>query len=46
MVQIDGGVAAVYEDVRNDKTDTNWLILGYADEKGEVLKVVGTGNIN
>ena len=44
MVQIDSGVATVYEDVRNDKTPTNWLILGYTDDKGEVLKTVATGN--
>ncbi|KAJ3306488.1 hypothetical protein HDV03_005098 [Kappamyces sp. JEL0829] len=43
MVNIDAGANAAYEDVRNDKTETNWLILGYADEKGESLKVVKTG---
>ena len=43
MVQIESNVAAVYEDVRNDKTPTNWLLLGYADEKGETLKLVKTG---
>ena len=36
-------VAAVYEDVRNDKTDTNWCILGYTDEKGESLDLVSKG---
>lgn len=43
MVQIESNVAAAYEDVRNDKTPTNWLLLGYADEKGETLKLVKTG---
>lgn len=43
MVQIESNVAAAYEDVRNDKTATNWLLLGYADEKGETLKLVKTG---
>ena len=36
-------VAAVYEDVRNDKTETNWAILGYTDDKGEALDIVSQG---
>lgn len=45
MVRLDPSVSAVYEDVRNDKSDTNWLLLGYADDKGELLKVVGKGKL-
>ncbi|KAI8898330.1 hypothetical protein BC833DRAFT_590190 [Globomyces pollinis-pini] len=44
MVNIDASVSVAYEDVRNDKTATNWLIMGYVDEKGETLGLVGTGN--
>jgi hypothetical protein len=40
---ISNKVAAVYEDVRNDKTDTNWCILGYTDDKGEALDLVSQG---
>jgi hypothetical protein len=43
MVQIDSKVAAVYEDVRNDKTATNWLLLGYADDKETTLQVSAQG---
>jgi hypothetical protein len=43
MVHIDAGVNAAYEDVRNDKSDTNWLLLAYADEKGDMLKLLATG---
>jgi hypothetical protein len=45
MVRLDPSVSAVYEDVRSDKSETNWLLLGYADEKGELLKVVGKGKL-
>jgi hypothetical protein len=45
MVQIDSQVAAVYEDVRNDKTATNWLLLGYSDDKDTTLKVTGSGAV-
>ncbi len=43
MVQISGNVGAIYEDVRNDKTETNWLSLGYEDDKGESLVVCCKG---
>ncbi|KAI8903388.1 hypothetical protein EDD86DRAFT_215255 [Gorgonomyces haynaldii] len=43
MVSLEQNIAAAYEDVRNDKTDTNWLLLEYQDEKTDVLKLTGTG---
>ncbi|KAH6560595.1 hypothetical protein BASA50_001376 [Batrachochytrium salamandrivorans] len=43
MVQLEGDIAAAYEDVRNDKTPTNWMLMEYADEKTDVLKVASTG---
>ncbi|KAI9099489.1 hypothetical protein DFS34DRAFT_617729 [Phlyctochytrium arcticum] len=43
MVQFEGDVAAAYDDVRNDKTDTNWLLLTYNDEKADVLTLSATG---
>jgi hypothetical protein len=46
MVQIDKAAAAAYEDVRNDKTETNWMILGYTDEKGENIGVTAKGFCN
>ncbi|BFZ57032.1 hypothetical protein PYCC9005_004082 [Savitreella phatthalungensis] len=36
-------IKAAYDDVRNDKTDTNWLLLSYAEAKGDKLVVKGTG---
>ena len=39
-----GDINAAYEDVRNDKTDTNWILLGYEDEKGDGIKLVSSGN--
>ncbi|KAI9006037.1 hypothetical protein BC832DRAFT_539680 [Gaertneriomyces semiglobifer] len=44
MVQFEGDVAAAYEDVRNDKSPTNWLLLSYKDEKSDVLTLSGTGS--
>eukprot|EP00842_Homolaphlyctis_polyrhiza_P003315 jgi/Hompol1/3985/HPOL_003426-RA len=43
MSTLDAGVAAAYEDVRNDKTETNWLLLEYLDDKSDTLKVASTG---
>ncbi|KAJ3049092.1 hypothetical protein HK097_009882 [Rhizophlyctis rosea] len=43
MVQLEGDISAAYEDVRNDKTDTNWLLLEYADDKSDVLRLSATG---
>ncbi|KAJ3323959.1 hypothetical protein HDV06_000935 [Boothiomyces sp. JEL0866] len=44
MPQLESDISKAYEDVRNDKTNTNWLIVGYKDEKGEVLSLVGSGS--
>ncbi|GAA5829542.1 hypothetical protein JCM3766R1_001217 [Sporobolomyces carnicolor] len=33
-----------YEDVRNDKTETNWLLLDYASAKEDRLVLTATGN--
>ncbi|KAJ3039715.1 hypothetical protein HDV00_011947 [Rhizophlyctis rosea] len=43
MVQLEGDIAGAYEDVRNDKTDTNWLLLEYTDDKSDVLRLSTTG---
>ncbi|KAL2913429.1 hypothetical protein HK105_207041 [Polyrhizophydium stewartii] len=42
-VQLDANIATAYEDVRNDKTDTNWMLMEYVDDKTDVLKVAATG---
>ncbi|KAK9719255.1 hypothetical protein K7432_004889 [Basidiobolus ranarum] len=39
----DPEIEAAYEDVRNDKTDTNWLLLTYSENKRDVLEVKSTG---
>jgi len=31
-ITLDSSVKEAYEDVRNDKTDTNWATFGYADD--------------
>ncbi|KAM0750912.1 ADF-like domain-containing protein [Meredithblackwellia eburnea MCA 4105] len=36
-------IASAYEDVRNDKTDTKWLLLDYESEKSDTLKLTATG---
>ncbi|GAA5883510.1 hypothetical protein JCM16303_005454 [Sporobolomyces ruberrimus] len=33
-----------YEDIRNDKTETNWLLLDYASPKEDRLVLTATGN--
>ena len=41
------GISA-YLEVRDDKSDTNWLLLDYESEKSDKLKLsqVGTGGLN
>jgi hypothetical protein len=43
MATIESGVSAAYDDVRNDKSETNWLLLEYLDEKSDTLKLAGSG---
>jgi len=38
-ITLDSSVREAYEDVRNDKTDTNWAVFGYADD-------INGGNVN
>jgi len=48
MVDVsDPALTAAYEDVRNDKSQTNWVLFGY-DASGKRLQVThtGTGNIS
>ena len=39
---------SAYLEVRDDKNDTNWLLLDYESEKSDKLKLsqVGTGGLN
>ncbi|GAA5911288.1 coactosin family protein [Sporobolomyces salmoneus] len=37
-------IREAYEDVRNDKTETNWLLLDYASAREDRLVLTGTGN--
>jgi hypothetical protein len=37
-------IRKAYEVVRNDKSDTNWLLLSYAAPKGSELKLASTGS--
>ncbi|KAG8744869.1 hypothetical protein FRC10_009239 [Ceratobasidium sp. 414] len=36
-------IAAAYEDVRSNKSETNWLVLKYESERSDKLKLVATG---
>ncbi|GAA5851149.1 hypothetical protein JCM8547_004146 [Rhodosporidiobolus lusitaniae] len=39
----DSAIAAAYDDVRSDKSETNFLLLDYAGEKSDKLTVTATG---
>ncbi|GAA5940383.1 hypothetical protein JCM10213_007518 [Rhodosporidiobolus nylandii] len=40
----DPAIAAAYDDVRNDKTDSNFLLLDYAGERTDKLTLTTTGS--
>ncbi|KAJ3388495.1 hypothetical protein HDU92_001454 [Lobulomyces angularis] len=44
MVNITSEAQNSYEDVRDDKSATNWLLLGYSDDKKDELNLVGSGS--
>ncbi|PTB75501.1 hypothetical protein M440DRAFT_1316107, partial [Trichoderma longibrachiatum ATCC 18648] len=37
-------IVAAYDDVRNDKKDTNWMLLSYAAPVGNKLTLTQTGS--
>ncbi|KAJ7869175.1 actin depolymerizing protein [Mycena olivaceomarginata] len=39
----DPAIDAAYQDVRSDKTDTNWLLLDYESDRSDTLRVTSTG---
>ncbi|KAJ7359141.1 hypothetical protein DFH08DRAFT_686822 [Mycena albidolilacea] len=39
----DPAIDAAYQDVRSDKTDTNWLLLDYKNDRSDKLMVTSTG---
>ncbi|KAI7865795.1 hypothetical protein BDF14DRAFT_1875475 [Spinellus fusiger] len=40
----DPELTTVYEDVRDDKTETNWAFFDFADGKPDRLRVAGSGS--
>ena len=42
-MSLQGDVAGAYENVRNDKTDANWILLSYTDEKSDKIGVSDSG---
>ncbi|GAA6011986.1 hypothetical protein JCM10207_003450 [Rhodosporidiobolus poonsookiae] len=40
----DPKIREAYDDVRNDKSDTNWVLLDYDGEKSDKLAVAATGS--
>jgi len=39
----DPAIDEAYQDVRSDKSDTNWLLLDYESDRSDKLKLTGTG---
>ncbi|CAK5274798.1 unnamed protein product [Mycena citricolor] len=39
----DPAIDAAYQDVRSDKSDTNWVLLDYENDRSDKLVVTGTG---
>lgn len=39
----DPAIDAAYQDVRSDKTDTNWVLLDYETDRSDKLQVTNTG---
>ncbi|KAJ3256026.1 hypothetical protein HDU77_003440 [Chytriomyces hyalinus] len=44
MATLSADAKVAYEDVRNDSTPTNWLLLEYADDKSDNIILSGSGN--
>ncbi|GAA6027184.1 hypothetical protein JCM8097_002464 [Rhodosporidiobolus ruineniae] len=40
----DSAIAAAYDDVRSDKSETNWLLLDYQGDRSDKLGVTATGS--
>ncbi|CED83860.1 adf-like domain-containing protein [Phaffia rhodozyma] len=40
----DPAIREAYEDVRSDKSETNWVLLDYENDKSNVLKVTSSGS--
>ncbi|TPX30728.1 hypothetical protein SmJEL517_g05776 [Synchytrium microbalum] len=43
MVELAADIAAAYDDVRDDKTATNWICVQYKDDKSDSLILAGQG---
>ncbi|KAJ3152347.1 hypothetical protein HDU86_005876 [Geranomyces michiganensis] len=43
MVNFEGDIQSAYDDVRSDKSETNWLLLTYPTEGKDTLALAGTG---
>lgn len=39
----DPAISKAYDDVRDDKSETNWLLLDYASPKSDKLQLTATG---
>lgn len=37
-------ILKAYDDVRSDKSETNWLLINYEDAKSDKLYLKGTGS--
>ncbi|KAL7309564.1 hypothetical protein PS15m_010426 [Mucor circinelloides] len=44
LIVSDPALAEIYEDIRDDKSETNWVFFGFADSKPDRLQVAGSGS--
>ncbi|KAJ3084690.1 actin depolymerizing protein [Rhizoclosmatium globosum] len=44
MATVSAEAKVAYEDVRNDATPSNWLLLEYADDKSDNIVLAGSGS--
>jgi len=40
----DPQIAEAYQDVRSDKSETNWVLIDYESDRSDTLKVTATGS--
>lgn len=42
-MSLQGDINAAYEDVRYDKSETNWILLSYVDDKSDQIAISAKG---
>lgn len=44
-MSLQGDINEAYEDVRNDKSETDWVLLSYLDDKSDQIGISSKGNL-